>query len=68
MVQQRQSNQWLQQPTKTTTGVLLIAIQQEKLSYNKVGTNTILKFQQEIIPILKRAIFRTLEEETSKTI
>ena len=34
----------------------MIAIPQEKLSCNKVDTTTILKFQQEIIPILKRDI------------
>ena len=34
--------------------VSTIAIPQEKLSSNKVSTTTILKFQQEIIPILKR--------------
>ena len=34
----------------------MIAISQEKLSCNKVGTNLILKFQQQIIPILKRDI------------
>ena len=34
----------------------MIAISQEKLSCNKVGTNLILKFQQQIIPILKRNI------------
>ena len=37
-------------------GVSTIAIPQEKLSCNKIGTTTILKFQQEIIPILKRNI------------
>ena len=55
-MQQQQPNQKLQQPPKTTTGVSTIAIPQEKLSCNKVGTTTILKFQQEIIPILKRDI------------
>ena len=34
----------------------MIAIPQEKLSWNKVGTTTILKFQQKIIPNLKRDI------------
>ena len=55
-VQQQQPNQRLQKPPKTTTGVSKIAIPQEKLSCNKVGTTTILKFQQEIIPILNRDI------------
>ena len=55
-MQQQQPNQRLQQLPKTTTGVSKIAIPQEKLSCNKVGTTTILKFQQEIIPILKRDI------------
>ena len=49
-VQQQQSNQKLQQTPKT------IAIPQEKVSCNKVGTNTTLKFQQENIPVLKRDI------------
>ena len=31
----------------------MITIPQEKLSCNKVGTTTILKFQQDIIPVLK---------------
>ena len=34
----------------------MIAIPQEKLSYNKVGTTTILKFQKEVVPILKRDV------------
>ena len=38
------------------TEISTIAIPQEKLSCIKVGTTTILKFQQEIIPILKRDI------------
>ena len=56
MVQQQQPNQRLQQLPKTTTEISTIAIPQEKLSCIKVGTTTILKFQQEIIPILKRDI------------
>ena len=32
----------------------MIAIPQEEMSWNKVDTTTVLKFQQEIIPILKR--------------
>ena len=55
-VQQQQSNQKLQQLPKTTTRVSTITIPQEKLSCNKVGTTTVLKFRQEIIPILKRGI------------
>ena len=55
-VLQQQPNQRLQELSKTTTGVSTIAIPQEKLSCNKVATTTILKFQQEIIPILKRDI------------
>ena len=31
----------------------MIAIPQEKLSCNKVGTTTILKFHKEVVPILK---------------
>ena len=54
-VQQQQPNQRLQ-PPKITTGVSAIAVPQEKLSCNKVGTTTSLKFQQEIIPILKKDI------------
>ena len=56
MVQQQQPNQRLQQLPKTTTEISTIAIPQGKLSCIKVGTTTILKFQQEIIPILKRDI------------
>ena len=41
---------------QTTTGESKIAVPQEKLSCSKAGTTTILKFQQEIIPILKRDI------------
>ena len=44
----------VRQTLKTTTGVSTITIPQEKLSCNKVGTTTVSKFQQEIIPILKR--------------
>ena len=50
------ANQRLQQRPKTTAGVSTITIPQEKLSCIKVGTTTILKFQQEIIPILNRDI------------
>ena len=42
--------------TKNKDRVSTIAIPEEKLSCNKVRTSTILKFQQEIIPILKRDI------------
>ena len=52
--QQQQQNQRLQQPPKTTTGVSTITIPQEKLGCVKVGTTTILKFQQEIFPALNR--------------
>ena len=45
----------------------MIAISQDKLICNKVGTATISKFQQEIIAIL-REIFGSLEEEISKII
>ena len=37
-------------------GVLTDTLPQEKLICNKLGTTTILKFQQEIIPFLKRDI------------
>ena len=46
----------MQQLPKTTAGVSTITIPQEKLACIKVGTTTILKFQQEIIPILNRDI------------
>ena len=36
--------------------VSTIAIPQEKLSFKKVGSTNILKFQQEIIPILNKDI------------
>ena len=52
-MQLQQSNQRLQQPPRTTTGVSTITIPQEKLSCYKVGATTILKFQQEIILILR---------------
>ena len=55
-VRQKQPNNMLQQPPKTTTVVWMIAISQDKLICNKVGTATISKFQQEIIAILKRDI------------
>ena len=55
-IQQQQPNQRLKQPPRTTTGVSTITIRLEKLSCIKVGTTTILKFQQEIIPILNRDI------------
>ena len=42
--------------TKNMTGISTIAIPQEKVSCNKVGTNTTLKFQQEKIPVLRRDI------------
>ena len=42
--------------TKTTTGVSTIAVTQEKMSCNELGTTTVSKFQQEIIPALKRDI------------
>ena len=54
--QQQQPNQRLQQPLKTTAGVSTITIPQEKLSCIKVGTTSIVKFQQKIIPILNRDI------------
>ena len=50
------ANQRLQQRPKTTAGVSTITIPQEKLSCIKVGKTTILKFQQEIIPILNKDI------------
>ena len=53
-VVQQQPNQGLQQTPKTTVGVSTITIPQEKLSCIKVGTTTILKFQQKIIPVLNR--------------
>ena len=43
-----------QQPPKTTTEVLRMTIPEEKLSSIKVGATTILKFHQEVIPILNR--------------
>ena len=54
-VQQQQQNKSLQQPPKTTTGVPTITITQE-LICKKGGTTTISKFQQEIIPVLKKDI------------
>ena len=54
--------------TKTMTGVSIIAIPQEKLSCNEVGSTTILKFQQDYSNSEERERFRTLEHETSKTI
>ena len=52
----RLQQQRLQQPPKTTKGVPMIAIPQDKLSCNKVGTTTILKFQKEVVPVLKRDV------------
>ena len=54
-VQQQHQNKSLQQPPKTTTGVPTITITQE-LICKKGGTTTISKFQQEIIPVLKKYI------------
>ena len=51
-MQQQQQNQRLQQPWKKRT------ISQEKLIYNKVGTSTISKFQQKIIPVVKRELLK----------
>ena len=50
------------------TGVSIIAIPQEKLSCNEVGSTTILKFQQDYSNSEERERFITLEHETSKTI
>ena len=46
----------LKQPAKLTTGISTITVQQEKLICNKASTTTIVEFQLEIIPILKRDI------------
>ena len=53
---QQQPNPRLKQPEKFMTGVSTITVQQEKLICNKASTTTIVEFQLEIIPILKRDI------------